>query len=173
MNYIKVICYYLLIVQVKWENRLKNSRIPGLHVSLDGTDFRVREPTPFSKKWYSHKFKAAGTRYELGLSVKESGFPCGEWPDIKIADELYCKKAAKELTLADKGYRRRNVFKNPSNAFEKRILARHETLNRRLKEFEILGGRFRNALKKHPMVFHVIVNVVQLSIANGESLFEL
>jgi hypothetical protein len=30
------------------------------HVSVDGTDFRIHEPSPFSPRWYSHKFKGAG-----------------------------------------------------------------------------------------------------------------
>lgn len=166
---------------MKWENRLKNSNSRHMHVSLDGTDFRIREPQPFNKKWYSHKFLAAGVRYELGISIGQGeivwasgGLPCGEWPDLKIAKDLYLKVVAnKEVTLADKGYRFKKFFKNPSNAYEKRILARHETLNGRLKEFEILGGRFRNSLKKHPVVFRAIVNVVQVSITNGENLFEL
>lgn len=165
---------------MKWENRLKNSNDGDIKVSLDGTDFRICEPMPFNKKWFSHKFKSAGVRYELGLSVAvgeivcaSGGLPCGEWPDLKIAQDLYCNFARNEITLADKGYRLQRYFKQPSNAKEKRILARHETLNGRLKEFSILSVRFRNALKKHPMVFHAIVNVTQLSIENGEQLFDL
>lgn len=151
-----------------------------MHVSLDGTDFRINEPTPFNKKWFSHKFKSAGIRYEIGISIvmgeivwASGGFPCGEWPDLKIAKDLYLKYASNEVTLADKGYRLNNFFKNPSNAKQKRILARHETFNGRLKEFAILNNRFRNSLKKHPMVFHALTNVLQVSISNGERLFEL
>lgn len=151
-----------------------------MHVSLDGTDFRIREPQPFNKKWFSHKFKAAGLRYEIGISIVEAeivwasgGLPCGEWTDMKIAQDLYLNFAKKEITLADKGYRKKGKFKQPSNLREKQILSRHETLNGRLKQFNILGERFRNSLKKHPQVFHALINVVQVSIMNGEKLFDL
>lgn len=167
------------LMKVKWENRLINSN-GNMHVTLDGTDCRIQEPQPFNVKWFSHKFKAAGVRYEIGISIVEGdivwasgGFPCGEWPDIKIAKDLYVKVAKNEVTLADKGYRLQNVFKKPSNASERRLLARHETLNGRLKEFAALGQRFRHELKKHPMVFHAVVNVIQVSIVNGEKLFEM
>lgn len=151
-----------------------------MHVSLDGTDFRICEPQPFNKKWFSHKFKAAGARYEIGISIgngdivwASGGFPCGEWPDIKIAKDLYLHEACKEVTLADKGYRFKNYFKQASNRMEKRILARHETLNGRLKLFKILNCRFRHPLKKHPMVFHACINLLQISIQCGEKLFKL
>ncbi len=88
-----------------------------MHVSLDGTDFRIQEPQPFNKKWFSHKFKAAGIRYEIGLSIgngdivwASGGVPSGEWPDVKIAKDLYLHYASRELTLADKGYRYKNFF---------------------------------------------------------------
>lgn len=151
-----------------------------MHVSLDGTDFRIREPQPFNKKWFSHKFKGPGIRYEIGISIVEAdivwasgGFPCGEWTDLKIAKNLYIQYANKEKTLADKIYRHQGFFKQPTNAVEKRILARHETLNGRIKEFAIMTNRFRNNLKKHPEVFHAVVNVLQVSIDNGEKLFDL
>ncbi len=151
-----------------------------MHVSLDGTDFRINEPTPFDKKWFSHKFKAAGVRYEIGISIAmgeivwaSGGFPCGEWPDLKIAKNLYLKNASREVTLADKGYRLDPFFKIPRNSMQKRILARHETFNGRLKEFAILAHRFRNELTKHPMVFHAVINVLQVSILSGERLFDL
>lgn len=151
-----------------------------MYVSLDGVDFLIREPQPFNKKWFSHKFNAAGVRYEIGLSIgsgdivwASGGLPCGEWNDIKVAKNLYVHYACKELTLADKGYKCKKFFKQPSNAMEKRILAKHETVNGRLKQFEILNCRFRHPLKKHPKVFHACINLVQISIDCGEKLFEL
>lgn len=151
-----------------------------MNVTLDGTDFRIREPKPFNKKWYSHKFRGPGTRYELGLSLVEGdivwasvGFPCREWNDLAIAKDLYVSYARKEITLADKGYILKPFFKQPSNAIEKKLLAQHETVNGRIKEFAILGNRFRHPLKKHPTVFHAVVNIIQVSVSNGEQLFEL
>lgn len=129
----------------------------------------------------SHKFKSAGIRYEIGVSIggrdvvwASGGLPCGRWPDIKIAKDLYVHNLNRnEITLADKGYRDRTYFKTPSNLFEKRVLARHETLNGRLKQFEALNSRFRHPIKKHPKVFHACINILQVSIENGEKLFQI
>lgn len=166
-------------MQVKWENRNKKST-STVKVSLDGTDFKIREPVPFSKKWFSHKFKGAGIRYEIGISIgggeivwASGGLPCGDWPDLKIARQLYIHYAKNEITLADKGYRDATYFKQPTSLHEKRILARHETLNGRLKNFKILSSKYRHPLKKHPRVFHAVVNIVQVCLVNGESLFQL
>lgn len=151
-----------------------------MYVSLDGTDFRIMEPKPFNRKWYSHKFKGPGLRYEIGVSIgsghivwQHGPFPCGSWPDSKIAKECYIHDANNEITLADKGYRGIGNFKIASEPFEKRILARHETLNGRLKNFKALGSRFRHKLNKHPFVFNAILNIVQATITNGNNLFVL
>lgn len=47
------------------------------------------------------------------------------------------------------------------------MLARHKIRNGRLIELGIVSKRFR---KEHPMVFHALVNVLRISIANGEKL---
>jgi hypothetical protein len=39
-------------------------------VTVDGTDFRINKPTDFSTKWFSHKFKGPGLRYEVVISIK-------------------------------------------------------------------------------------------------------
>ena len=61
-------------------------------VTVDGTDFRIQEPIPFNPKWYSHKFKGPGLRYEVAICIKtgwivwvNGPFPAGEWSDRKIA----------------------------------------------------------------------------------------
>lgn len=44
-----------------------------MYVSLDGTDFRIQEPyhpDGIDPSYYSHKFKAAGLRYEVGLNIR-------------------------------------------------------------------------------------------------------
>ena len=59
-------------------------------VTVDGTDFRILEPSPFSKKWYSHKFRGPGLRYEVAVGIQSGHivwtngpFPAGV-PDIVI-----------------------------------------------------------------------------------------
>jgi hypothetical protein len=109
------------------------------------------------------------------------GLPCGLWPDLKIARQAYTSIVEfGELTLADLGYRDSNFFITPKNLGEfltpsrhKFIMQRHETINRRLKQFSILRNTFRHAIKKHPICFRAIANLVQLSMINGEPLFQI
>lgn len=153
-------------------------------MSLDGTDFRIYEPTPFDKKWYSHKFHCAGLRYEVGLNIRtgdivhgNGGFPCGAWPDLKIARFCFIYGLEpNEKALADLGYRDSNYFIIPNennSRVHKRIMSRHETVNRRLKQFNILSKTYRHNLKKHPMCFFAILNIVQMEIENGAPLFQV
>ena len=74
-----------------------------LLVSIDGVDFRIMEPSPFSPKWFSHKFRGPGIRYELAICIRTGdivwtygGFPCGEWPDLKLARDLFAVLGLRE-----------------------------------------------------------------------------
>ena len=44
------------------------------------------------------------------------------------------------------------------------VRARHETINRRFKEWRVLKEVFRHALEKHGVVFMSVANIVQLSL---------
>lgn len=69
-----------------------------------------------------------------------------------------------ELTIADRGYNDPNFFIMPSETnsrYHKTLTARHETVNKRKKQFNILKHLFRNALEKHPIVYDAVVNVTQ------------
>jgi len=152
--------------------------------SLDGVDFKIAEPAPFSSAWCSHKLRAAGLRYEVGLNIRtgdmvwvNGGYPCGLYPDLKLARESYVfSVGVGERTLADKGYKDSTFFilPNPENsALHDKVMSRHETVNKRLKQFKILKEEFRHSLHKHPMVFHAVANVTQLMMENGEPLFSV
>ena len=59
--------------------------------TVDGTDFRVQETFPLDPRLFSHKFKGAGLRYEVGVCIQTgfivwiSGpFRDGQWPDLSI-----------------------------------------------------------------------------------------
>lgn len=171
-------------LQIVWENRFDMSAAGATaFCSLDGIDFKIDEPKPFDPKWYSHKFKAAGLRYEIGLNIRTGfivwafgGYPCGEFTDLKLARELYVRSVnVGEKTIADRIYKDTNFFILPNNQnkkVHKRILARHETVNKRLRHFAILKNTFRHDITKHPMVFHAVVNVTQVILENGEPLFD-
>ena len=139
------------------------------------------EPTNFDPKWYSHKFRGPGLRYEVGLCIRTGhivwaygGLPCGEWSDLKLARNVFIHRLLpNEKALADKGYRDQNFFENPNgDPHKKTILARHETVNARIKQFCCMKNTFRHALYLHPCFFHAVVNLIQLMLINGEPLFK-
>jgi hypothetical protein len=77
--------------QIEWDNRLRQDNGSISKVSVDGTDFRINQPTPFWKGWYSQKFKSAGVHYEVTISIQSGDivwihgpFPCGKFPDLTI-----------------------------------------------------------------------------------------
>ena len=163
------------------DKRFQNApRGTSTFVSLDGTDFRIMEPTEFDPKWWSHKFNGPGLRYEVALCILtgdivrvNGGLPCGEWPDLRLARNAFIDNLQPgERALADQGYRDPLYFEF-ANGDQRRqkILARHETVNSRIKMFCCMGQRFRHSLYLHPRFFHAVVNLIQLMIQNGEPLF--
>ena len=104
-------------------------------------------------------------------------FPCGAYSDLKIF-RLGMQKCLNsyENVIADgvHKYERCKTTANRSiNDFDATVQARHETVNRRLKQFFVLGYRFRHRISRHSSCFHAVANLTQLMIENGEPLFEL
>jgi hypothetical protein len=71
-----------------------------------------------------------------------------------------------EMFIADRGYSDNWEFamtptcwRNPFESMNARVKARHETVNRRIKIFNILSRVFRNDKEKHWIAFHAIVNM--------------
>lgn len=84
------------------------------------------------------QFKGERVRKELGISIKREdivlasgGFPCGEWPYMKIANDLYEFHEVDEITLAAKKYSEFFLKGHLMTLMiiEGSILAKHETLN--------------------------------------------
>jgi hypothetical protein len=157
-------------------------------ISVDGTDCPINEPTPFSSRWYSHKFKGAGVRYEIGIAIqsgyivwKNGPYPCGTYPDLTIArHKLVHELLPGEKYIADRGYRDGGIyadtptgFNNDGQRMRSCVRARHETINARIKKYKILSTRFRNQIKYHYMVFHSVCNIIQLEILEGETLYSV
>jgi hypothetical protein len=96
-----------------WSKRFRFDNGSVCKVSVDGTDFRIETPKGQSRKYYSHKFKKSGLRYEIAISIQAGDivwvngpFPCGEWPDIKIfRKDLKGMLQFGEAVEADDGYR--------------------------------------------------------------------
>jgi hypothetical protein len=55
----------------------------------------------------------------------------------------------------------------------KRVRARHETVNKRFKQWAILEQPFRHDVINHRDVFSAVVVITQLAIENGEPLFDV
>ena len=156
-----------------------------IYTSLDGTDCPIQEPIPFDPKWFSHKLRAAGVRYEIGLGINSGeivwvygGLPCGEFPDLVLAREQFTSALrVGEKAVADKTYRDEhfvNPFNDPNSAaLQKTIMARHETVNKRVKQFRVLQNCFRHAVDKHQICFYAVCNLTQLMIMNGEPLYQI
>ena len=81
-------------------------------VMIDGVDFKIPEPTPFSSAWWSHKFNGPGLHYEIAVCIKtgwivsfNGPFECGSWPDLKIFKSgLKRFLLVTERVVADRGY---------------------------------------------------------------------
>ena len=39
-------------------------------MSVDGIDFKIKQPQNFDKKWFSHKFRGPGLCYEVALNIQ-------------------------------------------------------------------------------------------------------
>ncbi len=177
--------------KILWENRFRENIGNVCLVSVDGTDFRIQEPTPFWTGWHSKKFNGPGLRYEVAISICSGDvvwfngpFACGNWPDLKIFRHgLIFELDEGEKVEADSGYRGQpdsvctpncNVFINEVGKRQKELVrSRHETLNKRLKQWHCLHDTFRHDLEKHSFVFQAVAVIVQVAIENGEPLFRV
>lgn len=157
-------------------------------VTVDGTDCPIYEPTPFHKGWYSHKFKGPGARYEVAVCIQtgwivwvNGPYPCGEWPDLKIArGNIMRMMLPGEMFLADGGYRDGHIMadtptgiNNDEQYMKQCARARHETINKRLKQFLILSHKFRYPLHKHATVFFAVANITQMIIEKEGAPFQV
>lgn len=177
--------------QIRWTDRFKpgpyGARVRTCYVTLDGTDFRIAEPMPFSKKWYSHKFKRAGVRYEIAICIQtgeivfvNGPFACGRWPDVKIfKSKLLGLLAPGEMVEADNGYpnlacrvpkQRISLQDSRARALAR---ARHECINKKFKQWGCLDQPFRHALWKHKCCAQAIFGITQLAIRRGEIAFDV
>ncbi len=54
-----------------------------------------------------------------------------------------------------------------------KIRARHETVDRRLKQISILTTTFRHSLELHGYAFHAVANLMHVSMKLGENVLEI
>jgi hypothetical protein len=170
-------------LQIDWDNRYRKDNGSQCKVTVDGTDFRIMEPSPFEPKWLSEKFNGPGVKYEVAVCIQtgwivhtNGPYPCGQWHDLTVARDDLCYKLADsdfedEMALADGGYADGyNFFETPTghnNADQKMkavARARHETINRRFKMWGVLGQRFRGKPHNHSKFFNAVANLTQFLI---------
>lgn len=158
-------------------------------MSVDGTDFQVPQFFPWSKSWYGHKFNGPGIRYEVALCIRSGRivwihgpFRCGEWNDMKIfRHSLINMLQDGERVETDKGYRgaptatRPPDLNNPEKIATMRetVGRRHETVNRRFKQFRCMKVVWRHSLDFHSASFRAVAVLTQLAFDDGEELFEV
>ena len=175
--------------KIDLENRYMNDNGSRCLLTVDGTDFKILEPTPFSHTWYSFKFKHAGLRYEIAICI-QTGWICwvngpfkpGQYNDHQIfqlgLDEMLDNGERVEV---DNGYNGNARYSRPNDCegnngwgrMKANARARHENVNGKLKEFNILEHTFRNERGNHTLFFHAVVAVVQFSIMNGSTTYQI
>jgi hypothetical protein len=161
-------------LQIRLENRNMNDIGNICRMSVDGTDFRIREPQPFNPKWYSEKFNGPRLRYEVGICIRtgwicwlNGPFPCGHWPDIRISrDYLVYLLDRDERLLSDGGYPGQyHMQPNPANRgqpierMKALARARHENINGCFKVWRCLKERWRHPLELHEPTMWAICNL--------------
>jgi hypothetical protein len=156
----------------------------------------VQEPFPFHifylPVWFSYKFKGAGLRYELALSIIHGDivwlngpFPCGACNNLTILQYGGLKDALEEgeRVEADDGYAALDpeFVKTRSSPFHpeeykavwNKVRARQEIVNKRFKQWGVIREVFCHDIMKHHMCFQAVAVLMQLSIENGEPLFQI
>ena len=158
-------------------------------MSVDGTDFQIQQFQPFSKRWYGKKFNGPGVRYEIGVCILtgwivwlHGPFPCGMKNDLQVfRHALVNFLEENERVECDKGYRgepRNARIPNASDSddvasIRHRVGQRHETINKRLKQFKCLKNIWRHSLMLQSAATRAVVVITQLGIENGEEPFQV
>ena len=159
-------------------------------LTVDGVHFRILEVRKDpGTKWYSEKFNGPGLAYEIAVALWHNQivwvngpFPAGSNPDIVIY-----RKALKDMipagkkVIADKGYRGEpetlsipnDLDSAPVKDLKRRAKARQETVNNRLKMFNVLKGTFRHDVSKHQVVLEACLVCVQFNMECENPLFEV
>jgi DDE superfamily endonuclease len=180
------------LVQIVWSYNNLDSIKTEYIISVDGTHCRINEPRgEISTQWYSHKFHKAAVNYEVAIDLWKSKvvwingpFPAATH-DLTIYQKeegLRSKVPVLKKVIADNGYQCQddNNLSTPNKfdseevkEFNKRARARHETLNKRLKDFNVLKDSFGHELDKHKFVFEAVCVLVQYDMNNGLPLFDI
>ena len=184
----------IYFVKIVFESRKDSGSLNDCLISVDGTDVRIPQQGPAipGNPFSSFKFKGkCGLRYEIGVDILAGNIvwiegPCaaGKYVDVEIFRRGLAHWLDKnERVEADDGYIGEAPQKvkcpgcaaNPTEnqGMQNRVRSRHESMNGRFKSWEILKSMYRHDLLEHGNVFRAIAVVTQISIDEGERLFEV
>ena len=62
---------------------------------------------------------------------------------------------------------------HPMERTIKVLLARHETINKRMKDYKCMRDIWRHGWRKHNLAFAALINIVQMCLLHGEPLFDI
>ncbi len=94
-------------------------------------------------------------------------------PTCRLNRDAFINHLYGDKALAEKGYQDNYYFVNPNGDQMKKNLARHETVNKKAKQFYSMKNVFRHVLTLHSSFFRAVVNLTQIIIDNGEPLHEV
>jgi len=151
-------------------------------VTIDGTDMPVG--LGFNKGFYGVKFNHSGLKYEVGVCIAMGHIV---WIHPHLNDLNISRTALigaldrDESAVADSGYRGEpHHIRTPEVGTEMEIemqdlaRARHETVNSRLKFFNVLGAQyFRHSISFHSSCFRAVAVITQLGFENGAPPFQV
>ena len=174
----------------EWVNGGENR--PIILLTVDGVHIRVQEPQHerYSKnpKFCSHKFHTSVVNYEVALDLAKSRIVHINGPfeasthDITIfRQELLQKIPTGHFCIADRGYTGEpDKVMGPNShdteqvrKFKGRARSRHESVNKRFKNFKMLEHTFIHDLQLHEWVFDAVAVVVQCQMDVGWELFDV
>ncbi|KAJ3076642.1 hypothetical protein HDU98_001652 [Podochytrium sp. JEL0797] len=177
--------------EIDFEDRWINWDCPAPSAYVDGVDIAVCEAHPFNTDLFSHKFHRAGIRFQVATALGTSrivhisgGLPCGANPDLLMVRRTLLKDLEDgELVAADQGYRgdARILVKLGGNSPGVRehnhnlnqMGARHETVNKRLKDFRVLSsGLYRVDRQSLTQIFVAVAQITNVKLRR-QPLFSL
>ena len=194
----QVLWYWIgLIARLKtrkiiWHEGLDKPNGPRIIISVDGTDFKIWEPSKgqFNRdpSWCSSKMKASAVRYELALDIWSSKlvwingpFKSGSFNDIRIfKGKLMQKIKDGKRGIADRGYAGVELkicipsSRDPPHVrnFSSRVRCRHETFNGRIKNFSSMEQTWTHGVDKHKIAVEAVCVIIQYQMDNGAPLFD-
>lgn len=127
----------------------------------------------------------AALRYEVALSIVSGvivwvarPYPCGRYPNLRIYPEkLKLRLRPWEKVIADHGFPDPcdllHAYAANFDGYHRAVRARHETVNGRLKRFNVLTDVFCHRRELHSVFVYAVLHVTNLVMTFEEPLFAL